>query len=507
MMPRATGRVAFHKDMLRQLEDRERVLRAACDDTREAIRRSQAELAATETDLRDVQDRAAQLIASIENICSRDIASLPDELLRMIFAQCAAEVTDRYTWDDSDVCTDIPPDSAISYKLATVCRRWRCVATNAPELWSLLAVPTATTAEAWCTLLWHVETMLERSGLSAIDIVIIWPSLDLAVAPINDVLATIGRAARRWRRFSFEFPCQLTDPEFLDIFRRPSPMLESLAVVRSSEPFPRNNLVEHDIPAHYLPHCPKLRNLTVRGYDILRRQPRSPTPSLVKLVVLINHRTDDSLWQTLRLLPSLQYLDLSIDTPMGPRPDGSKACFPNLRYLACRIYAVEFFSQRAKHIELPLLRVLELDGAGREFDEFDDLLSLVGETVEVFRCIELDSELDDVSAACYAVLRNVRELELLDCSSIDGSFFEYMAENSVWPKLGSITILSAYWKPFNAPEDADAFATLVQSRTAPTSGADASDRPCRLQRVDLRQCVHMQEWLLEQIEFLLNPVP
>lgn len=509
LQPRAiaSDRLAFHESVLSQYEDRGRVLRIARDDARASILRAQRNLEAIEAELHDIQDRTAQLRTAILRL--RGVQSLPDEVLALIFTDLVRDNSAACAWDECFIEASIIPHAMIQYRIAAVCRRWRQMALRTPTVWSFLVIPPVATADDAARLLWHAETMIERSRGTPIEVVIPWQSLNWTLTSFGfaDVLATVGRASRQWRHVSFILSGSVSTRLAYDIFRGPMPILETLAVLQLPYDGPLSlSDSDSDASPHYLPYCPALRRLIVQGCDVVHTGPSGPLFSLVALTLSTIELAGDVIWQVLSLLPALEYLDLRIEEQpqglsAGSNGSGQLRC-PALAELICRSGAGDLFSSWGTNLDLPVLSTLELEHFS---NDISNLLSRVSASVTTFAFSSEEDDLAGEDAVILAALHNVRDLHIGYCETMDDAFFTQLTDNDFWPKLENITI-STDWCFSDAV--ALTFEAFVRSRSryASQSSTDGTEStPCRLRSVDFSKSLNVQGWLINNVDFLLDP--
>lgn len=484
----------FQTSMLRTLEERTSALRLARDDAREALRRAQFTLDTLDADVGNAEARIDGLRASIHELRARlnprIMASFPAEILRMVFTCLAADTAASWSWDTTHAWDETEVDVRTPYRTAAVCRRWRREAVNTSILWSFIVVDRldSRTQE-------HVATMVKRSGTASVDVFLDWSHYMSSHSVGATILDSLASAARRWRRFLVMMPGWTTDVTNMcsALFRLPTPWLEELIV---SSDFGDPPLADDDQVVHYLPHCPRLKELQLSRVSFLCTHLYQPISSLVVLDLEAGVPALH-VWRILQHTPGLEVLRVTLTgDPEDSDPPTGRLVFPALRHLSCRTYAPGVFNAWSAKLDLPRLKALNLSHLA--FGRIDDLVLRTRETVTTFQYSdESGFVLCAVDAMIYGHLHNVTNVLLVD-TWIDDDFFRYLIAHSTWPKMHTITFTKVYgWDS----ETADALVNFVRSRTVCLSDVEV---PCRLLRVVFNERGDAPDWLVEQVNFFVN---
>ncbi|KAG1784857.1 uncharacterized protein HD556DRAFT_1451309 [Suillus plorans] len=348
-----------------------------------------------------------------------DIDRLPDDALRMIFESVCEkdqanfhdysmqnEVQKGRYWDDwhqnecwyndSEKESNGPPPLALIAAMC-VCKRWRCLMSQIPTLWTVLQISFGDCAAS----LEKVRTFLKLSGTHPLKITLLWNDphnpfngaprrasllnpylpepVDESVAGAYLVLIILELYAHvhRWREFTMRTTSKMHIRQALVLMSRPSVhpahMLEKLHVQLVHDQL--NVDPDHHEPFIFPGSAPPINDLILFGTSWSWLSPSMFSSHLVNLRIHyctsggnINTATTlDVLLQLLGTLVNLQTLALELD--MDPLEDiMSPIALPRLHYLAMKSRKMDCWIADFLHsVHMPNLRILTLDGVLDEF--------------------------------------------------------------------------------------------------------------------------------------------
>ncbi|KZV92627.1 hypothetical protein EXIGLDRAFT_836324 [Exidia glandulosa HHB12029] len=497
------ARVAFEEEELELLGRRTSALRADLSNARLALARAQHVVDSVAQDLEAVESRTAESRRRMEDLrtqLSPDVmATIPDELLRMIFFALSSIMADDLRCDNGDGVGYYDQErAALPFRVSAVCRRWRAVAMDAPSLWgSYLALHSDLESDKQCRAAEeYLHCVLSRSLSAPLDIAVMWDDIDdetwSALSPtLRRIWGAIGLHAKRWRIVDIYLPEPAVSPECLEIFRRTTPLLEHLAVVMNGTA--TGNPWRDDIPT-FLPHCPKLRSLRTDLCHVVWCPPHQPVPVTFLMLSSVD-MPSRALWGVLVSCPALATLKIGVvSTDFTWRPSG-KLYLSELRDLELIDNSDKAFASWAHSIEFPSLTSLKLSGINLE--PLSLLLPRVASTLSVLR-VSHTQRLGPDELNCLSILRNLTSVHIsYSCVNVGippDFFLRWSAEN-IWPRLEEVEFSA--WSKLTV-EGAEAFLKLVRDRLTPGT---TEVKPLR--RVNFRDSPRVPSWLEDQVSLLI----
>ncbi|EJD39300.1 hypothetical protein AURDEDRAFT_128386 [Auricularia subglabra TFB-10046 SS5] len=352
---------------------------------------------------------------------------LPIELLRAIWSELRASIAPQIPWTNSyDAKRRSEPLLLLPGRLAAVCRHWRTVALNTPELWTDIALPPMyMTARGHELFLEYVKLQLERSRPRALDIMLIHASPAsahcLAFQCFEKVLWLVCEHAARWRRATFWFPNGLRVGSLDDQLAGCSlPVLEELRVSSDSSGQPW-------FIGSWISTAQSLTSISIHGV------PLSPSPSLCLNAVVIAHLHLaawflDIFWDSLPAFESVQSLSLMALGELRVAPPSTKITLLKLETLKLRgqfrlyetLLAPALSAPRLKRLNIEVGAIEQDAGWGRAFfAAFPSIveLDLTGDGNQVVTHERLP--------ACFAKPRNSRLTALSRLKSLKSVTFHH----------------------------------------------------------------------------------
>ncbi|KAG1897494.1 uncharacterized protein F5891DRAFT_530835 [Suillus fuscotomentosus] len=299
-------------------------------------------------------------------------------------------------YDESEKESNGPPPSALIAAMC-VCKRWRCLMSQIPTLWTVLQISFGDCAAS----LEKVRTFLKLSGTHPLKITLLWNDphnpfsgaprrasllnpylpepVDESVAGAYLVLIILELHAHvhRWREFTLRTTSKMHIRQALVLISRssvhPAHMLEKLHVQLVHDQL--NVDPDHHEPLIFPGSAPPINDLILFGTSWSWLSPSIFSPHLVNLRIHyctsggnINIATTvDVLLQLLGALVNLQTLALELD--MDPPEDiMSPIALPRLHYLAMKSRKMDcWIADFLHYVHMPNLRILTLDGALGQF--------------------------------------------------------------------------------------------------------------------------------------------
>ncbi|EJD50987.1 hypothetical protein AURDEDRAFT_182282 [Auricularia subglabra TFB-10046 SS5] len=283
------------------------------------LQRAQAAFAAALSGLATAQrlfDGNEEECTDIRRLISFDPAVLntfPVELLQTIWGHLSDMTLPRGRRDpmgivDAEYCA---ARALLPGRLASVCRRWRHVALNTPELWTYIALPRtgesiAATEGRNARLLYYVDCQLQRSQQLGLELVLgcdsSGPLSTIAAsnefASIMALLHAVLDHAHRWRSVKIQFPFGNAAPFQESMFGTSTPMLEELFIAAFG-----------DLAVPWLKSSPRLRALYATNVRF-RLLPGSALSSVTSTSLTVTGEHLPHFWNLLRALPCLTRLSL-----------------------------------------------------------------------------------------------------------------------------------------------------------------------------------------------------
>ena len=220
--------------------------------------------------------------------------------------------------------------------LLETCRRWRDVLYATPSLWTYIQLPhqlTDRTAD-------YVRVRLERSGASPLNLFMHEGMVDSMHAAHRahfqqcfDLVATHHLRIR-----GFAFSASLLEPETLDIFMQPWPLLQEL-IMTPNKGRAENLLIDHwDEDRRFFQGCPELRRL---DSHIACMIPSQTLSRLTRFTISLRDIPHAPLWLSLAMTPALEDLQIYFpDSGWGP----------------------DYEDELAEELDLPQLKTLSVFG-------------------------------------------------------------------------------------------------------------------------------------------------
>ncbi|KZV96523.1 hypothetical protein EXIGLDRAFT_733192 [Exidia glandulosa HHB12029] len=431
-------------------------------------------------------------------------AALPPELLAMIFTEL---VPTQHNESNHVYSRD---DARAAYRLAAVCKRWRFEALATRMLWTYIYIPLVLSKdpEHWAPVLYHMMTMLERSGQRALDLEINWVRAGAISSvgsrrvrgwaiPAMDVLMALNGSQSRWRCFRMYWNCQFHGAARLQVFGGPTPLLEEL-VLRNIQPscaplFPR-----------HLVQAPKLRVLDLHSHaPMLRGYKDSCLPSLTSLRLVTSRVTTTSLLNLLRC-PTLEDLHLSIRDGLPEDLEGSITAIsppvlPALRRIGLMWYGMDLFNRLATSLPAPNLTSLEVGDTGWT----ENILSHWGSTIRSLTLHHDCSRFSDYHIDTFVCLSNIRSLHLSSYTkdAFLTKFFVRATEITAWPNLDTISFAGSD-KPGRALFEAASLAALLAFVRTRNALARETSGVARIGSVKFSESVEVPQSYVDEIRGL-----
>lgn len=345
------------------------------------------------------------------------IDRLPDDALRMIFESICEkdqatfhdysmqnEVQKGRYWDDwhqdqgwydeSEKEYNGPPPSALIAAMR-VCKRWRCLMSQIPTLWTVLQISFGDCAAS----LEKVRAFLKLSRTHPLKITLLWndphnpfngatrrisPSYDLNMnlpAPVDESIAgaylvliilELHAHVHRWREFTLRTTSKTHIRQALVLMSRPSVhpvhMLEKLHLQLVHDQLKVHR--RHHEPLIFPGSAPPINDLILFGTSWSWLSPSIFSSHLVNLRIHYctgggNINTATTLHVLLQLLGALVNLQtLALELDMDPPEDiMSPIALPRLHYLAMKSRKMDcWIADFLHYVHMPNLRILTLDG-------------------------------------------------------------------------------------------------------------------------------------------------
>ncbi|KZV84764.1 hypothetical protein EXIGLDRAFT_753654 [Exidia glandulosa HHB12029] len=412
--------------------------------------------------------------------------TFPVELLCAVFQAFVGETTSLWVGWDMKCGIDKHRRSA-PFILAAVCRHWRTVALATPSVWYYIVLPAPTTELGCHTALDYINTVISRSGGTALEIGFYWNNLSdeqwTDIGPsCQPLLRRIADAASRWKVALLYLPNAAATRDNLDGFRRVMPMLEELTVCREDNG--SHNPWATNFPL-YLPYCPRLRRMRTDGCHVIWTPPHSPI-ALVHLELEVDLPAS-VVWDLLQSLPALE--SLSLDLPNYSANGWIPPANPKLHLHALRILGINrladlLLSAWAAYMELPNLRSCLLWRV--DYESFCPFLEAFADTITTLTLYLTGEHVDPEAIPDF---RNLKDLVIRSLSNtVYNDTFLTLARTDLWPEL---EVVELHGIEVSA-DLADALIAFVRAR-----------RPKRLKTVRLESCT-APAWFSDQLELFLH---
>ncbi|KAH7099478.1 hypothetical protein BKA62DRAFT_307443 [Auriculariales sp. MPI-PUGE-AT-0066] len=302
---------------------------------------------------------------------------LPTEIYQDVFSHLGGfRQRPSFTGDASHLIQDLP---RVPILLGSVCKQWRDLVLQTPELWSFICAHEYQSSDEYFSI------YLERSREHALDVWITQDGVTNQEEETSDFfkwLHLLQQGSHRWRRIRVDFVAeQRLDRSEFGALSKPLPLLEELILIPGHL---RDNLISREADENdhrYLMHCPRLFTYVNHTAGIV---PSTSLPTLQYLSLSIRGLADEvPLWATLAMTPALTELSIYFSRW---RNDNTTESPP-------------------EPISLPVLRKLGIYGKPRDRD-WDEYLR-----VPALHTLGLSIEpLDSNSRLCRDFRRQVRHL-------------------------------------------------------------------------------------------------
>ncbi|KZV85774.1 hypothetical protein EXIGLDRAFT_841229 [Exidia glandulosa HHB12029] len=470
---------------------------AQLDDRAAALRQTLAQTPETEPLHDELRGNHKDLLAHRENIHASAIRlhnthrspplAFPVELLCAVFQAVVGEVNSM--WDDWNL--DYKLDGrrrAAPFTLASVCRRWRAIVLSTPSLWYYIAIPPAQCTEDYNKSHAYVDTVLDRSGETALQITINWDPFDEQWGEVhanvhNEALVCrLAEAAHRWK---VVFMASLDATEWRRyVGHCAMPMLEELVIRRTDGG--RGAHWEFDVPS-FLSTCQNLRRVRVDDLYVVSPPCSTPIQNLVVLdLEFLLSASVQMIWDLLQVLPRLEILCINLWT--DPGWDWHRT--PQILRLArLRVITIRHWAQRVMeawvaHLELPQLQSCVL--GGRRPRDLTAFFATFANRVLTLTIEDMD---DDLKLETLIEFRRLKVLILTHPGAAYAEIFSSLADSTgIWPALETVVL-----RGLTITEQVGgALIRLIRSR-----------HPSRLKHVRLEQC-RTPGWFDEQLPLFLR---
>ena len=335
---------------------------------------------------------------------SSSIKNLPNEVLARIFST----VTNR---------RQTPWKLPLPVLLSSVCRHWRMLAENTPELWINIVVPMDKSLED-CTN-WTAE-WIARSGILLISVFIDIGAFGMGCrrAHLINITSLLSRHSERLRRlvlhcsdYCLESPQSVLDSVFSQL--KSAPNLQEL-IFRSQICSPRWIRAANSSHREYSLDFPRLTTLKIEGSI-------PPIYNLTSLTIGKLHATYKAVSLIFTTSPGLQHLALCDLIPLATTPPQDTALIraDSLRSLAVNMY----WAHRPggdihtfKYLAMPNINYLELDGDRWSISDFgQSLFSAKIDTLRISNCFEESFDADTIDF--FHSFSTLRHLQLVNTST------------------------------------------------------------------------------------------
>ncbi|KZV96392.1 hypothetical protein EXIGLDRAFT_747648 [Exidia glandulosa HHB12029] len=430
------------------------------------------------------------------------VSNLPDDILRCIFT-CCAEIPDTM-WTELGNGSFNRGRALLPFSIAAVCTRWRRVALDYGGLWTYLSLPATVAVAQRDSHYRRIDQLLSRSQTYSLDVFLYLKALDSSVEDSSwagKVLSAVSLHARRWRRVEMAFP-KLASRSLAGAFKGPLPRLKQLSL-RS-----RDWLDRQGEDSFFLPHAPLLEDLDLSNTGMTVSPVHEGFPSLVSITVT-DDMTAESLQQLLEMSKTTVEV-LQLGLKFGD-PIPSSLSLPRLHTLVLHLGLFFVTLQGTVILNAPMLSSLTLQSADFMYD--DDLSALLEHVSATVTELTLYGIVDEDSVDTLTRLRSLSHVVFgngtFSCDVYD-PFFVALSKQvpPVWPRLESIV----FYHGEVIPSNGDGIVRLVAARNAPSHSAppssveetDLSERPCRIQEVELPDNEDTPQWLADEVDRLLG---
>lgn len=476
---------------------------------------------------------------------------LPNELLRQIFRCVLGDLVVSVSHDEPAGTPGALSlrhtlrvnhfRAKLPFRLAAVCRKWRLVALETPELWAWLAFcgdpgwflrlfHGAENSGVRIRIAEHLAPLLARARPAPLDLFIgEWSSGDGSLWPCEQILATPGV---HWRMLCLEVPSAQNAAPVSALLSCRAPALEYLFVSSlgggprwNGDPTGRS-LVG---PFSLVLCSERLRHVEIRDCRLAEVTVAAPAmlPSLAYLCLDYVKLRPDALWHILDSavnLQSLRMVDIIATAGQSWTPStNSLLRLAHLKRLDVGTYGAVpmLFSQWSAHLQLPRLEFMETSDVGPP-----DLLALLPCVGPSLRYLCYDDGEDRDMLPVLAALPHLCTLELGPHFPIrrhSSTLFCAMAAGTILPELETLCFnrIQIHWSP--GPDDdsrtcaairrqadearsfAEALLSFVRARNLPgvRESAPGGSAAPELKLITFNNSV-VDDTLVEDLEELVN---
>ncbi|EJD51040.1 hypothetical protein AURDEDRAFT_150113 [Auricularia subglabra TFB-10046 SS5] len=393
------------------------------------------------------QQRLHEQLSSLPLVFDPEVvAALPVEMIQAIFRELAFEHDPL--WAELHKGRYNRMRAAVPWRLAAVCRKWRRVAFDMPELWTYIAIPTVTQGnpapELGEKLVTRMKVLLERSVTRPLDILVVCDDSKCHLKDLGwfqAVLNTVAQCASRWRRMHLTLPVDVGEWDLV-FLRQPTPLLEEISVSVCTD-----NVVPwtERYPA-YLTSCPSLRTLWMSA---VFTPPQSPLNLLSCAHLAVDGGCRSRLWPALCQMQMLERLSIEF-SPAETAPPMQTPPTPHLRLgmLQClELYG--FFTQVetwTTALEMPRLRKLVLGAPSiGEINRLSTFFSVACAGIVDFQLNSYGNSLVISGAApgmsrfrAFAQLERVTFSDCIFPADVLNQLNQPVSQ-PIWPRLQSLT--------------------------------------------------------------------
>ena len=439
------------------------------------------------------------------------LLNCPEELLAEIFSYGAAGPAD---YRDAEIISPNNNRISASFRIASVCQRWRSIALSYARLWHYIAFPMlneddyngddSTTRPSYPPLernILYAQLMLERSANAPIDIIFRFinghANEGVTFEPLLNMLS---EHRSRWRRFAVALSGAQVAAQVLDLLTGVAlPTLRTIQISvqdnryeNTYEIYPRGR-VETSMPAvPFLQYTPRLINVaTINLPELWRRW--QPVHSQHKLAVLemLQEKLPDELWDMLVTQVELEWIMLgaeTFDAKRFPRPPTEPIDLPNLEFVWLQQEAYKIFETYPRLLRTPKVHEVILDRV-----TFPPLARWLETLRPQVTALDLRNP-PDFTSDDVAVIRMLNKLETLQLNGVERmstSLLECLCERGddasvkddvlvMWPRLTALKLFGIYFDE----DGAKLFGEFVRMRCQPAS-VDRKGMP-RWAKLDFR---------------------
>ena len=329
---------------------------------------------------------------------SSSIKNVPNEVLARIFTTVANS--------KHDVAWGLPSPVLLS----SICRHWRLLAQNTPELWINIVVPMHKSLED-CTN-WTAE-WIARSGILLISVIV---QVRVSRADLTNIISLLSQHSERLRRLALHCNISLDSSFRIDVLEsvfsrlKSAPNLQELifcSQTYSSWWINTANFSHRDYSLDF----PRLTILKMEG-------PIPPISNLTSLTIGKLITTYEVISHVFTTSPGLQHLALYDLFPLANQLPQDTALIraDSLRSLAISIHQFRPPGENyiVNYLAMPNINYLELDGDKWSIADFgQSLFSARIDTLQISNCSSFDADTIDFLHS----LSTLRQLQLVHAST------------------------------------------------------------------------------------------